>query len=125
MKIHRKGSYISGARSLSRQIVLVENRLDRRKKAASGIALSLGDRIRSEMASPGGLWIAGCAGFLLADWVHRPNAGTSPVREESSAPPQRTQSTPFPNALLLLKLALDLKTRLASANPGGTPPRTK
>lgn len=123
MKMHRKGSFISGGRSLARQIILVEDRLDRRTKAATGIALSLGDRIRSEIASPRGLWIAGCAGFLLADWVHRPNDGAGPVREASSAPPQHAQSAPVSKALLLLKLALDLQTLLAKANPGGTAPR--
>lgn len=124
MKIHRKGSFGGSSRSLTRQIVLVETRLDRRKVRAREAALSLGSRFLSDLASAKGLWIAGCAGFLLADWVHRPKIEATMAAKQPTAA-QRKPSAPVSRTLPLVKLLLDLTRLWLNANTGSVRPRAR
>lgn len=109
MTAQRKKPFGKETRPLSRQISQVANRLDRRKRTAKALGLSLGSRIRSGCASPGGLWIAGGAGFLLAEWTHRPMSESRPAREQPSKSPSHSQAIAISNAVLLLKFALDMR----------------
>lgn len=104
--------------SVSRQISQAASRLDRRKRTAKALGLSLGSRIHSTYASPGGLWIAGGAGFLLAEWIHRPTSEPPPVIEPTSKSPSRSQTVAISNAALLLKFVLDLREFWSKESPG-------
>lgn len=118
MKVQRKKPFGNDTQSLSRQISQVASRLDRRKRTAKALGLSLGSRVRSGCASPGGLWVAGGAGFLLAEWIHRPMNEPRPARERPSQSPRRSQSVAISNAVLLLKFALDMQMRWQKHVPG-------
>lgn len=109
MTVQRKKPFGNDTQPLSRQITRAASRLDRRHETATALTLSLGSRIRSGLASPGGLWMAGGAGFLLAEWIHRPMNGPRPTRAQPSKPSTPVQTSALSNALLLLRFALDLK----------------
>lgn len=95
------------------------SRLDARKAAATAHALSFGSRLRSGCASPQGLWLAGCAGFLAADWMQRPAHEPCPTRKQRQGSSRPSQSAAMSKALLLLELALDLGIFLAKeVSPG-------
>jgi hypothetical protein len=113
----RKAS-VNDTQSLSRQIGTTASRLDRRKKSAMALGLSLQSRIRSWFTSPGGLAIAGGTGFLAAEWLHRPKECPRPSDQQQSTSARRSQTTALSKAVLLLKVALDMKTRWEKANPG-------
>lgn len=66
---------------------------------------SLKSRIRSAYATPGARWFAGCAGFLIAEWVHRPvDSEPSQDGEQSSASTRRSGTAVISNAVLLLRM---------------------
>lgn len=119
MTVQRKKPFGTDTQSLSRQISQVASRLDRRKRTAKALGLSLGSRIRSGCASPGGLWIAGGAGFLLAEWTNRPMSEPRPAREQPSEVPRHSQTVAISNAVLLLKFALDMRMLWQKHGPGG------
>lgn len=118
MTVQRKKPFGNDTESLNHQICRAASRLDRRKKTAKALGLSLGSRIRSGWASPGGLWIAGGAGFLLAEWIHRPINEPPPPREQPPKSPHRPQAVAISNAVLLLKFALDMRTLWQRHVPG-------
>lgn len=124
--MQRNRSHGNDSQSLARQISQVANRLDRRKKTAKSLGLLLGSRIRSGLASPGGLWFAGCAGFLAAEWIHRPEKQPPlqlrPAGEQATMPPSSSPTAAMSNSELLLRIALDLGTFWVKANAGGTRP---
>lgn len=109
MTAQRKKPFGNDTESLSRQISRAASRLDRRNRTATALGLSLGSRIRSGCASPGGLWMTGGAGFLIAEWIHRSMNGPPPPRERPPKSPRSSQTAAMSNALLLLKFALDLR----------------
>ncbi len=118
MTKEQKKLFGNDTQSVSRQISRAASRLDRRKRTAKALGLSLGSQIHSACASPGGLWIAGGAGFLLAEWIHRPTSEPHPPPEQPSEPPRRTQAVAMSNAVLLLKFALDLRALWKEQSPG-------
>lgn len=103
MTVQWKKPFGNDTEPLSRQISRAANRLDRRNRTAKALGLSLRSRIRSGCASPGGLWMAGGAGFLLAEWIHRPMNGFRAAREQPSKSPRRPQTAAVSNAVLLLR----------------------
>lgn len=125
MTAQRKRNLGRNSRSLSGKISQVANRLDERKAAARALGLSLGSRIRSGLASPRGLWLSGCAGFLAAEWMHRPVHEPHPVEEQPPPASRRSRSAAMSKTLLLLELALDLGVLLEKANsPSACPDET-
>lgn len=123
MTVHRKWPFGGETLSLSRQISRTASRLDARKKTATALGFSLGSRIRSGCASPGGLWLAGCAGFLAAEWVHRPVHEPRPTREQAPSSHRHSQAATMSKALFLLKFALDLRMLWGKADPANSCPR--
>lgn len=113
MSVQRRWPFMTAAPSLNRQISLAEARLDARRSKAKALALSLDSRVRAGGVSPGALWFAGCAGFVVSDWIHRPKTNT--VRQASS-PPQPQQTPAQSNAAMLIEFALDLGVAWTKVN---------
>ena len=120
MTAKKEKSLGNETQSLSRQIDQAASRLDRRKARARDLGATLGSRIHYGCASPRVLWIAGFAGFVIGDWIHRPVNKTAPVIEQPSASPDRAKTAVMSssNAVLLLKIAQDLGMLWAKANAG-------
>lgn len=58
---------------------------------------------------------------MAAEWLHRPKGPSSDRKQSStsnSTSARRAQTTALSKVVLLLKVALDLKTRWEKANPG-------
>jgi hypothetical protein len=108
-----------GNQSLSSKISQAADRLDRRKRTAAALGRTLRSRLLYGWASPGVLFIAGGTGFLAAEWINRPTSSPPPAREKpsESTSSRRSQTTVLSKALLLSKIALDLRTRWIRANP--------
>jgi len=106
--------------SLGGQISITASRLDQRKKNAMALGCSLRSRIRTAITSPGGLAIAGCTGFLAAEWMHRPikapQAQRPASKQQASKSSRRAQTTAMSKLVLLTKLALALKLRWEKAS---------
>lgn len=118
MTQQRKWPFKRGASSLSRQISLVEDRLDIRKKRATVLALSLGSRVRAGGVPPGGLLLAGCVGYMAGEWMHRPGKPVPESAQPVSPPAQQAASAAKSKTALLVELALDLGVFWAKANGG-------
>ncbi len=118
MTVHRRKSFSNDAEPSTRLINRVASRLDRRRKVARSLGVSLRSRIHSRLTSPGGLLITGCAGFLAAEWIHRPTNTPRPVVEGSSKSAGHSQTTVISNAVLVLlvRFVQDLGMRWAKAN---------
>lgn len=117
MKAKQESLFGNDSQSLGRQISRATDRLDQRRKSAGALSASLRSRVRSGLASPGGLWIAACAGFVTAEWIHRPLRGPRRSSKQASNLPRRPQAT-LANVVLLLKLAEDLRTMWINATAG-------
>lgn len=77
-------------------------------------------RVRSGLAPPGGLWIAGCAGFVAAEWIHYPVKGPQSASKQASNFPPLPQATALARVLLLLKVVEDLRMLWMKAGPETT-----
>jgi len=117
-------SLIQDDEPIACRISRVANRLDRRKAAATALGLSLAGRLRSGLGSPSSLWIAGLAGFLTAEWLHRPRIEPRPGHAPPSITARNSQSAPVSNIVLLLKLALELASHFAKANSATSRPNS-
>lgn len=111
MTSHQKKLFGSNARSLSRQISQAANRLDQRKHSVSALASTLGSRMLSTLASPGSLWLAGGAGFLLAEWINRPGSSSRPAGKPRTKSTRPGHTAALSNLALLVKFGLDLSDR--------------
>ena len=120
MKPQKNKSFKDESQSLSRQISRSAGRLDQRKRRVTALGFLLGSHIRSGCTSPGGLLIAGCAGFLGAEWIHRPVKKPLPALEQSSKSPdpdsERSNTAAMSNAVLLVKFVQDLMKLWSEAN---------
>ena len=113
--------------SLGRKIELTSNRLDRRKNDIRLLGASLSSRIRHGWASPGVLTVAGCAGYLAAEWLHRPKNSTQSPDQRASSSMKRLRRVAMPKIMLLAKLAMDVKrlwSKAPMANTTGVRQRT-
>ena len=119
MNVKRKKWFGNDTQALSEQIERAGSRLDKRKKNVTGIFRDMGARIRSGFASPRGLWLAGSAGFLVGEWMHRPVISSVASRSQPRKTPARSQQRALSKAILLLKFALDMRTRLRKVNSEG------
>jgi hypothetical protein len=106
--------------SISRQISQATDRLDERRKNAGMLSGLLRSRVHSALASPGGLWIAGCAGFVAAEWMHRPVRGPHRASKLVSNSARRPQATALAHVVMLLKFAQDLREAWINAGPGNS-----
>ena len=102
--------------SLGRKIELTSSRLDRRKNNVRSLSSSLSSRIRYGWASPGVLTVAGCAGYLAAEWLHRPKHSTQTPHKRASRSMDRPRNAAMPKVMLLVKLAMGMR-RLWSKAP--------
>ena len=116
MTVQRDQPFGDDTRSLSHQIEQAATRLDRRKVRARALGSFLVRRIRSEWASPAVLCVAGLAGFVIGDWIHRPMKEPHPSPGQSPSSSDRPQTAARPNAVVLMKIAQDLGMRWAKAN---------
>lgn len=68
------------------------------------------------------LWVAGCAWFVVGEWMHRPVKEACPVRKQPPKPYAGSERAVVSNALFLFTLALDLGHVLAKASIAGRRP---
>ena len=115
----RRKLFGNDRQALDVQIRAAGGRLDRRKVRISALAATFPARIKSELTSPSGLWIAGSTGFLLAEWLHRPTSKA--VITDSGAPDSKrhVQNTDKSKLALLLKLFMSVNALWAKANSAG------
>lgn len=116
----RRKYFGNDRQGLDVQIHAAAGRLDRRKTRISALAAAVPARIKSQLVSPGGLWIAGSTGFLLAEWLHRPTIKAPSADASSPDPGRRVQSPDKSKLVLLLKFVMDLHALWAKSNPVGT-----
>ena len=120
MTVKRRKFFGNDRQALGVQIRAAAARLDRRKHKIAALAETVPSRIKSELVSPGGLWIAGSTGFLLAEWLQRPTTDASPADSSGPAPRRRVQIAEKSKLLLLLKFGMHLNALWAKADPAGT-----
>jgi hypothetical protein len=120
VKAKQESLFGNDSQSLGRQISRATDRLDQRRRTAGALSTALRSRMRSGLASPGGLWIAACAGFVAAEWVHRPERAPHPASKQASNSPRRPQATALAKAVMLLKLVEDLRLIWTKAGPAST-----
>ncbi len=106
--------------SLGSKIEVTSSRLDRRKNNVRLLSSSLSSRIRYGWASPGVLTVAGCTGYLAAEWLHRPKNSTQSPHQRSSRSMKRLRRAAMPKVMLLVKLAMDMKRLWAKAPMAST-----
>jgi hypothetical protein len=109
VKATYKSLFGNDSQSLGLQISRTTDRLDEHRRTAGVLSASLRSRLRSALVSPGGLWIAGCAGFVAAEWIYRPARGLRPASQQVSSSPRRPPATALANVVLLLKFAEGLR----------------
>ena len=106
--------------SLGRKIELTSSRLDRRKNNVRSLGASLSSRIRYGWASPGVLTVAGCAGYLAAEWLHRPKNSSQTPHQRAPRSMNRLRNVAMPKLMLLVKLTMDMKRLWAKAPMAST-----
>ncbi len=125
MTTKRKKPFGKNTGSLNREIGRAASRLDRRKMNVKALGLALGSRVQSGCTSASGLWIAGCTGFLLAEWINRPVDKTPRDDAKGSEPPARPETEMMLKAAPLVKLAMELKALWEKGASQSTSPREK